>query len=261
MSLREKDARKLSAELGDRCCLCGSLRNVQLQYIVPPQHGGASGVENLMTLCDECDQEVHSRRPARYYSPRELKQYRRRTSEQVRRETRWLPGNKVWQEDKDLILYFAQCLDRAAFRVRFDVETSFREFDKAMEETLLALDTGYWRLGDGRLIERAKGRAYVAHKSWREKVDRIAQLVDLIRTRLHQSFGLDRTMMQYRSVREYEIEIERLLAQNFRQDRSLIGWIDQQRQEAIGVINSLLQEIGHEPLRAIVVQDEAATEI
>jgi hypothetical protein len=68
---------------------------------------------------------------------------------------------------------------------------------------------------------------------------------------VREAFGLDGVLTLYRNIREYEIEIEKRMAEQFRHDRSLINWIDTRRQDAIDNINSILKQLGQEPLRAI----------
>jgi hypothetical protein len=48
-----------------------------------------------------------------------------------------------------------------------------------------------------------------------------------------------------------DFEFERRMGRRFRHDRDLGDWMDAQRQEAIEIMNSMLQEIGHNPLRGI----------
>jgi len=180
-----------------------------------------------------------------------LKLHRQRTIEQVRKEEKWSPGNTLWEEDKNLILFYAQCLDRPAFRTHFHQEISFSAFDKAMEDTLIAFNTGYWRTRDGTLIERAKGKVYTVHPPWREKIERIVEIMEGIRRRFHEAVGFSRMLYQYRWGYRHDYELEALVDENFRRDRDLGNWMDAQRQEAIEIMNSIIQEIGHQPLRGI----------
>ena len=68
------------------------------------------------------------------YTSQELKLHRKRTTEQIKKAGQWSPGNAIWKTDRDLILFYAQGLDSAAFRTYFHQETSFVAFDKAMEQ-------------------------------------------------------------------------------------------------------------------------------
>lgn len=45
--------------------------------------------------------------------------------------------------DKELIKFFIQCFDRPAFHDRICQEGRIEDFDKAIEDTIIALNTGY----------------------------------------------------------------------------------------------------------------------
>ena len=185
----------------------------------------------------------------RIYSSEELRLHRKRTIDHVKDEGRWKPGNSVWKSDRELILFYAQCLDRPAFRTHFHQELSFAAFDRAMEDTLIALGTGYWRLRDGTLISRAKGKASIASKSWHDKLDQIASVIDEIRSRFHESVGFNRMGYQIHGPGFGDFEME--FGPRFRGDRDLGSWMDGRRNQAIDLMNSILSEIGHPPLTGI----------
>jgi hypothetical protein len=255
MSFNQKEAEKLLADTGRRCCICGSLHNVQLHHIIPVEEGGTDEIDNAVPLCPNCHDEVHGRyasgRTTRSYTPNELKLHRKRTIELVSKEETWAPGNSLWEDDKNLLLIYAQCLDRPAFRTRFHQELSFSAFDKAMEDTLIAFNTGYWRTRDGTLIERAKGKVYIINPHWRQNIERVVEIIEDVRTRFRETVGFNR--MLFDSYRGYpaEYEFERQMGTHLRGDRELSDWMDEKRQEAIEIVNSILSEIGHQPLRGI----------
>jgi hypothetical protein len=255
MGFNQKDAEKLLADTGRRCCICYSLHNVQLHHITPVEEGGTDNIDNAIPLCPNCHDEVHGRyasgRTTRTYTPNELKLHRQRTIRLVSKEEAWAPGNPVWEDDKNLVLFYAQCLDRPAFRTHFHQELSFSAFDKAMEDTLIAFNTGYWRTRGGTLIERARGKVHIVHPPWREKVEHIVEIIEDVRARFREAVGFNR--MLYEHYRGYpgSFELERQMDSLFRRDRDLGAWMDAQRQEAIEIMNSMLEEIGHQPLRGI----------
>lgn len=251
MGFDKAEAEQLLSGCGRRCCICGRLHRVQVHHIVP----GDDNIENGIPLCPNCHDEAHTPyspgRTTRTYSPAELKLHRKRTIDQVKREGKWKPGNADWKKDRKLIAFFAQCLDRPAFRTYFHQELSFADFDQAMEDTLVALNTGYWRMRDGTLIERAKGKAFVVNPQWRENLEQITNLIEDIRRHFHQMFGLNEMLFHLRGPhRFHHREIEELM-EGFRHDRDLGNWMDKQRQEAINIMNSLLEEVGMQPLRGL----------
>ena len=252
MGFIKNEVDQLLANTGRRCCICSRLHKVQVHHIVPKDKGGTDDIENGIPLCPNCHDEVHSPyargRTTRTYTSQELIFHKKRTVEQVQREGKWKRGSADWKKDKQLIMFFAQCLDRPAFRTHFHLEMSFADFDRAMEDTLIALNTGYWRMRDGTLIERGRGKSTLVNPQWRQKLDEITQIVESIRIRFQQAFGLQEMLFRFPHTRDAEI-ID--LMEGFRQDRSLGSWMDENRQNAIKIINLLLNEIGLQPLRGI----------
>ena len=180
-----------------------------------------------------------------------MKLHRARTIEQVRKENKWAPDTLLWEEDKNLMLFYAQCLDRLAFRTHFNEETGFSAFDRATEDSLLAFNTGYWRTRDDVLIERSKGKVHIVHPPWREKIERIVEIVEKVRMRFREAVGFNRMLYDLHRGFPDDYEFERRIDRRFRRDRDLGDWMDTQRQEAIEIMNSILEEIGHQPLRGI----------
>jgi hypothetical protein len=255
MGFNQKKAEELLVATGRRCCICGSLHNVQLHHIFPTEEGGTDDIDNAIPLCPNCHDEVHGRyasgRTTRSYTANELKLHRQRTIDLANKQKTWSHGNLLWEEDKNLILFYAQCLDRPAFRRHFNEEMSFSAFDKAMEDTLIALNTGYWRMRDGVLIERAKGKVNLIHPPWREKVERITEIIEEIRVRFQEAVGFNRMLYDLRRGYPNDFDFDRRMDKRFRRDRDLGDWMDTQRQEAIETMNLMLTEIGHQHLRGI----------
>jgi hypothetical protein len=254
MAFKQEEVEQLLADTGRRCCLCGTLHKVQVHHIVAKDNGGSDDIDNAIPLCPNCHDEVHGRytygRSTRTYTSRELKLHRQRTIELVRKEADWVPGSAAWNQDKELILFYAQCLDRPAFRTHFHEEMSFSAFDRAMEDTLLALNTGYWRTRDGAIIDRAKGKSYVVHAEWRDKLDKITQLVEEIREKFHEAVGFNEMLyrLRHRAPHRMMHEMEMEMEARFRYNRPVGEWMDEKRNEAIELLNSILEEIGHQPL-------------
>ena len=57
-------------------------------------------------------------------------------------------------EDKELIKFFVQCFDRPAFQDRIYQEGRMEDFDKAIEDTIIALNTGVLRTRDGSILKK-----------------------------------------------------------------------------------------------------------
>jgi len=254
MGFKKEEAEQLLADCGRCCCICGRLHRVQVHHIIPKDQGGTDQISNAIPLCPNCHDEIHSDyvpgRTTRIYTPDELARHRERTIERIKRQGRWSPGKAEWKKDKALILFFAQCLDRPAFRTYFHAELSLIDFDKAMEDTSIALSTGYWRMRDGTLIERGRGKACIVNPQWREKIEDIAEIIEEIRTRFRNALGLNQMINEFNLFprRGHPLMPEDLM-HGFRGDRKLGTWMDEQRQKAIDIMNSLLEESGSPALR------------
>ena len=172
--------------------------------------------------------------------------HRKRTIDLTKKEGKWKPGSAAWRKDKRLITFFAQCLDRPAFRTYFHNELSFIDFDDAMQDTLLALNTGYWKSRDGAVIERSLGKACVVNPRWRERLNQIASIVEDIRKRFAESVGLNRMLMHLQRRPGFDPHTAAL-----RSDRELGRWMDDKRQEAIATMNTILKDIQMQPLQAL----------
>ena len=243
MGFDKTEAAQLLADCGRRCCICGHLHRVQVHHIVPDD----DRIENGIPLCPPCHNEVHidysQGRTTRVYTPVELKMHRKRTIELTKKEGKWRPGSSEWRNDKKLIIFFAQCLDRPAFRTYFHNELSFVDFDDAMQDTILALNTGYWKTRDGTILERSLGKACVVNPQWREKLDKIATIIEEIRKRFADSAGLNRMILHLQGRPGFEPHDA-----VFRRDHDLGNWMDAKRQEAIDTMNTILRDLQMQPL-------------
>ena len=56
-------------------------------------------------------------------------------------------------------------------------------FDKAIEDTITALNTGCLRSRDGGILAQAKGKAYLRTAEWRSQMDVVGDLLRAIRSR------------------------------------------------------------------------------
>lgn len=249
MPFPQKDVDKFLAEVGRRCCVCNRLHNVQLHHIVPSAQGGTDEIDNAIALCPNCHNEVHTSyapgRTTRAYTPEELREHIKRTKSLVMKEKRWKRGSNEWEHDEKLIRFYAQCFDRPAFTTPFLGEFSYVNFDRAMEDTILALNTGYWRTRDGDVIARGEGKSQVINPKWRQQLENLVMKLDDIRAVLNGALGLDRTYFTTLADREFMLE------RRLRNDHILADKLNELRNEAIGIMNSLLAEIGLQPLRKI----------
>lgn len=253
MAFKQSDVDTLLAATGRRCCVCSRLHRVQVHHIIPREQGGTDDIDNGIPLCPNCHDEVHTGyfpgRTTRTYSAEELRRHRDRTIERMKQQRHWAPGTPEYEHDKELVLFYAQCLDRPAFRTHFHNELSFSDFDRAIEDTLLALNTGYWRTRDGVAIDRSQGKAHLVSQDWRDRLDGIVDIIEEIRTRFRQSLRLDEMLCRWQYPPSYRMD--RMMEDRFRSDQELGQWMDEKRREAIELMNLILREIDHPELRGL----------
>lgn len=83
----------------------------------------------------------------------------------------------------DDIRFYAQCFDRPAFQDHFHQEGSMEAFDKAIEDTITALNTGCLRSRDGGILAQGIGKAYLRKVEWRSQMNTVGDLLRAIRSR------------------------------------------------------------------------------
>jgi len=196
MAFSKRIVNELLARTGRMCAVCNRLHGVQVHHIVPRSAGGSDEAANAIPLCPNCHDEVHAHntpgRTTRLYSEEELRGHLERTTRLAATQAGLRPGSKQWKADADLVRFYAQCLDRPAFRTPFHQEMSFADLDQALEDTALAINTGYWRTRDGAVISRARGKTQIADPGWRQKLDESVGAIEEARRVLRRSLELDR---------------------------------------------------------------------
>ncbi|MBN2379861.1 HNH endonuclease [candidate division WOR-3 bacterium] len=248
MAFKKKEVSELLVKTNRRCCLCETQHDVQVHHIIPLKDGGTDDIDNAITLCIPCHHKIHPENFTKSFTPDELKGHRQRMIEKVARQKEWAPGNTVWKDDKKLILFYAQCLDRPAFHTRFHCEMSFQDFDRAMEDTLHAINTDYRRTQSGLEIPEAKGKVFLVHQAWREKLDQITEIIEKIRIQYRHALGfVDSYGLDFNRFHRFD----RMMDKRLRDDSELGELMNNQRQEIIDIMNSILKEIDHKPLRGI----------
>lgn len=91
---------------------------------------------------------------------------------------------QILNDDKKLIKFYAQCFDRPAFQNEIRCEGSIEDFDKAIEDTIIALNTGVLRTRDGSILKTQEGKSNILNNVWRNKLDTIVDILIAIRKRL-----------------------------------------------------------------------------
>jgi hypothetical protein len=140
--------------------------------------------------------------------------------------------------DKELLRFFVQCFDRPAFQDQISQEGHMEDFNQAIEDTIIALNTGVLRTRDGMIIKQSEGKSAIINPTWREKLNTITDMLVALKKRLkiakdenlYSTYGKGDVMYCF-------------------YDRTLEEWFDLTREEIIKILSSICQEAGIPGLR------------
>jgi hypothetical protein len=124
-----------------------------------------NSIENCIWLCQNCAKLVDND-IARYPSDL-LRRWISLAEAAALVEIESLPSSNMPLPDVELIRFYCQCFDRPAFQDPFHQEGSMEAFDRAIEDTITAINTGCLRSRDGGILQQAKGKAYISRREWR----------------------------------------------------------------------------------------------
>ena len=173
--------------------------------------------ENGIWLCQSCSKLIDSDEMG--YTVDKLKKWKD-ISEQL--AVLELEDATVGKNDKDIEL----------------MEGRMEDFDKAIEDTIIALNTGVLRTRDGSILKRAEGKSVIVNPEWREKFDTIYDILVALRKRLR----IAKKEGAYSTYGEGEV----MYCFN---DRNLEEWFDFTREEILKILSSMCEEIGIHGLR------------
>ncbi|MES4612357.1 hypothetical protein V2154_07215 [Ewingella sp. CoE-038-23] len=83
--------------------------------------------------------------------------------------------------DADVLQLMAAVFDRPAFRTPFQQESSLPAFQKAIEDTIGALNTGLWRTRDGVEIRRIPSIHHIKNQRIHTVMGKVVRQVDQLR--------------------------------------------------------------------------------
>lgn len=141
-------------------------------------------------------------------------------------------GNTV-DDDVSLIKFYVQCFDRPAFQDEISQEGRMEDFDKAIEDTIIALNTGILRTRDGVIIKQSEGKSTINNPMWRQKLDNIGDMLASIRRRL--KIAEEESAFTKTNSSDNEVFY------CFR-DRELEEWFNITREEILKVLSSVCRE-------------------
>lgn len=146
-----------------------------------------------------------------------------------------LPSDSSEIEDIELLRFYSQCFDRPAFQDPFEQEGSMEAFDRAIADTITAINTGALRARDGTILAQSKGKSYLSNREWREKMDIIVDLLRAIRSRYSLAvqtgqihLGSEHHGRQFYDIRDWQVA----------------EWMNGTRAEIIRLFSDLCEEAG-----------------
>ena len=138
------------------------------------------------------------------------------------------------EKDKELVQFYLECFDRPAFQDDIYQEGRMEDFDKAIEDTLIALNTGVLRTRDGSILKQADGKSSIQNSLWREKLYTITDMLTAIRRRL-------KIAKKEKAYSTYGTGED--VAYCF-YDRELAEWLNSTREEILKILSSICKEAG-----------------
>lgn len=190
-------------------------------------------IHNGIWLCQSCSKLIDS--DDLRYTVDLLHKWKRLSEEATILELETLSPAQNTEQDKTLIRFYVQCFDRPAFRDDIRQEGRMEDFDRAIEDTIIALNTGVLRTRDGDIIKQAEGKAFVQNPEWREKLYNVVDILTAIRRRLKVA-ERDNAYSFYSDNGK-----DGMYCFN---DRELEGWFNSSREEILKIMSSICSEIG-----------------
>ena len=197
-----------------------------------------SSIANAIWLCQTCAKLIDN--DEQRYRAGLLEQWKSLAESTALLEVQSSGVAEPEPPDVELLRFFTQCLDRPAFQDPFNVEGSMEAFAQAIEDTIVALNTGCLRDRRGSVVARGRGKAYLKRHEWRREMDTIVDLLRAIRSRYQHA------------VNTGEIHVHALDdGQEFYaiNDREVAHWMDATRAQILQLFSRLCEQAGLPSLR------------
>ncbi len=108
------------------------------------------------------------------------------------------------------------------------------DFDRAIEDTITAINTGALRARDGTILYQAQGKSFLTNHKYREQMDVIVELLREIRSRFKLAVKMGRIrIVPYKGSETYDIR-----------DPKITYWMDHTRTEIISIFSGLCRDVG-----------------
>jgi hypothetical protein len=188
-------------------------------------------IENAIWLCQNCAKLIDN--DFKRYTVDLLRQWKRLSEEAARLAIDSpSPKEPARVSDQDLVRFYAQCFDRPAFQDQFMQEGSMEAFDKAIEDTITAINTGSLRSRDGVVLTSSRGKAFLQNPEWRDQMDVIVDLLRAIRSRYQNAIRLNQLHVN---------EGSKDLTYYCIHDPALAEWMDTTRAQVIEIFGQVAQ--------------------
>ena len=191
-------------------------------------------IQNGIWLCQSCSKLIDS--DDIRYTVDLLHKWKQLSEEAAILELESASPAQNTEQDISLIKFYVQCFDRPAFQDDIRQEGRMEDFDRAIEDTIIALNTGVLRTRDGDIIKQADGKAFVQNPEWRDKLYNVVDILTAIRRRL--------MIAEHDHV--YSFYSDNGYCFN---DRELEEWFNSSREEILKIMSSICREIGVHELR------------
>ncbi len=190
--------------------------------------------DNGIWCCQNCAKLIDNDEPL--YSVDLLQRWKSLSEEAARLLLdRPLETPLVVDTDHELVRFYAQCFDRPAFQDQFRQEGSMPAFDKAVADTIIAINTGCLRGRDGQLLFQSKGKAFLKSDALRFQMDAIVDLLRALRTRYAAGKTIG-TIQVWKSTEGFETHCIR--------DMRTAEWMDETREEILRMFCLVTQQVG-----------------
>ena len=189
--------------------------------------------DNGIWLCQSCAKLIDS--DTKRYTIELLRAWKQIAEEYAITEVATNTVGNTVDGDVSMIKFYVQCFDRPAFQDEISQEGRMEDFDKAIEDTIIALNTGILRTRDGLIIKQSEGKSTINNSMWRQKLDNIGDMLVSIRRRLK----IAKEEKEYIKSDSNDYEIFYCF-----HDRELEEWFNITREEILKVLSSICREAG-----------------
>ena len=112
-------------------------------------------------------------------------------------------GESGNSKDRDILKFFIQCFDRPAFRDEIYQEGCMEDFDEAIADTILALNTGILRTREGHIIKESSGKSIIKEQGGNEKAEYGTGLLKELSKQMTKDFGKGFTVANLKNMRQF----------------------------------------------------------